>query len=155
MIKGRTWMKWRWMIVVGLLLILSACSSDKPREISSNDVCKACNMGVTDVKYAAQLVKDNGDQEVFDDIGCLMEYMMDIDSSEVSAAFVMDVSKKKWVNAEKATYVYAETNSTPMNYGVIAFDSKKSAEKWVDEQEIGELLTYDDLHDFDWGVHNH
>lgn len=112
-------------------------------------------MGLTDVKYAAQLVKDNGDQEVFDDIGCLMEYMMDIDSSEVSAAFVMDVSKKKWVNAEKATYVYAETNSTPMNYGVIAFDSKKSAEKWVEEQEIGELLTYDDLHDFDWGVHNH
>ena len=155
MIKGRTWMKWRLMIVVGLVLVLTACSSNKPRELGSNEVCQACNMGLTDVKYAAQLVMENGEQEVFDDIGCLMDYMMDMDSSKIGAAFVMDVSKEKWINAEKATYVYAETNWTPMNYGVIAFDSEKAAKKWVEEQEIGEILSYDDLHEFNWGVHNH
>ncbi|WP_246027653.1 nitrous oxide reductase accessory protein NosL [Lysinibacillus antri] len=148
-------MKWKLVLVVGLLMILAACSSKEPRDINSaTDVCEVCNMSVSSEEHAAQIVMDNGDYTVFDDLGCLMEFMMDADASEIGGAFVKDASENKWLNIEKATYVYSEGNWTPMNYGVLAFDSKKSAENWIEKEGMGKLLSYDDLQGFEWGVHH-
>lgn len=141
------------LIVIG---ILSACSENlEPREINQEtDICKICNMSIAHLDYAGQIVFKNGDYEVFDDLGCLMEYMEDADESEIGKAYIKDAMEDKWIEVENATYVYSKDYWTPMNYGVVAFETKEAADKWISENGEGEFLTYDDLFDFNWGVHH-
>lgn len=150
-------MKWRILIIAFMVLLLTACSEKtyEPREINGEtDICKVCNMSIVHTDYAGQIVLKNGDYEIFDDIGCLMEYIKGIDESEIGAAFIKDANEDKWLNVKKATYIYSKDYWTPMNYGVLAFSTKEDAEKWIANNGEGEFLKYEDLKDFKWGIHH-
>lgn len=148
--------KLQWILLLCTALLLAACSADlEPREVNSEtDVCTICNMSVTHADYAAQLVKNNGDHLVFDDLGCMMEYINEYGESEIGASYIMETDSPNWLNVKEAVYVYSKDYWTPMNYGVLAFASKEAAESYMSEQS-GELLAYDDLLTFNWGVHAH
>lgn len=143
-------------IILSVIFILSACSEDyEPRKINKEtDICKICNMAISDEEYAGQIIFKNGDYEVFDDLGCLIEYMKDADQSEIGKAYIKDASDNKWIEVENAIYVYSKDYWTPMNYGVVAFGTKKAAEKWISSNGAGKYLTFDDLFTFKWGIHN-
>lgn len=140
------------IVVMG---ILSACSESlEPREINKEtDICKICNMSIAYEDYAGQIVFKNGDYEVFDDLGCLMEFLADTDESEVGKAYIKDASENKWIDVKNATYLYSKDYWTPMNYGVVAFEKKEAAEDWISKNGDGKYLTYEDLFDFKWGIH--
>lgn len=149
--------KWLFMISVLSVLVLSACGDKtyEPREINAEtDVCYMCNMSITHAQYAGQIVKKNNDVIVFDDIGCLMEYIAEYGDKEVGAAFIRDNESDTWLDVTEASYVYSPDFWTPMNFGVLAFSSKEAAQSYADEQN-GELLAYKDLETFNWGVHTH
>lgn len=152
-------MKWKWLISLLVLSItLVGCSSKEytPKEISAEtDVCEVCNMSITHMDYAGQIIFKNNDHLVFDDLGCLMEYMIENGEEKIGAAFIKEESSHKWINVKEAVYVYNSQYWTPMNYGVLAFHSKESAEAYMAENGQGEMLSYDDLHDFEWGIHTH
>lgn len=156
--KECPYMKWKTLILLFLFSVLLIGCSEKtyePREINAEtDICKVCNMGITHEDYAAQLVFKNGDYEVFDDLGCLIEFMKDVDESEVGAAFIKSADGNEWLPVEEATYVYSKDYWTPMNYGVLAFSSKDAAEQYMKENGEGERLTYEQLYDFKWGIHH-
>ena len=60
--------------------LLGACSEKtfEPKSINAEtDICKICNMSIAHEDYAGQIVFKNGDYEMFDDIGCLMEFMQE------------------------------------------------------------------------------
>lgn len=151
-------MKWKTLLVIILAMVgLMGCSEKtyEPKEINAEtDICKVCNMSIAYEDYAGQLVFKNGDYEVFDDLGCLIEFMTDTDESEIGAAFIKDASENQWINVEEATYIYSKDYWTPMNYGVLAFRSKEAAEQFIKENGEGEFLTYDQLFDFKWGIHH-
>lgn len=138
-------------------LLLAACGADlEPREVNSEtDVCIMCNMSVTHVDYAAQIVKNNGDHLIFDDLGCLMEYVNEYGEAEIGASYIMETDSPNWLNVKEAVYVYNKDYWTPMNYGVLAFATKEDAEAYMAKEQQGELLAYDDLLTFNWGVHAH
>lgn len=144
------------LLLVVIAIILSACSNSlEPREINKEtDICKICNMTISHEDYAGQIVFKNGDYEIFDDLGCLIEFMEDTDQSEVGKAYIKDALENKWIDVESATYLYSKEYWTPMNYGVVAFETKEAAEKWIDSNGEGEFLTYDDLFNFNWGIHH-
>lgn len=148
----------KWVLVmVACLAMLVGCSEKtyEPREIvSETDVCKICNMSIVHNEYAGQIALKNGDYEVFDDIGCLMEYMDANEEEEIGAAFIKDALKGEWINVFEATYVYSKDYWTPMNYGVLAFDTKEAADSWMAKEGEGKILVYEDLHDFNWGIHH-
>ena len=50
--------------------------------------------------------------------------------------------------------MYSKDYWTPMNYGVLAFASTEEAEQYTKEQP-GEIIPYDKLLTFNWGVHEH
>lgn len=138
------------------IFLLGACSEKtfEPREINGEtDICKVCNMSIAHEDYAGQIVFKNGDYEIFDDIGCLMEFMEDTDESEVGAAFIKDAQEDEWLHVEDAHYIYSKDYWTPMNYGVLAFSSEEAANSWMETNGEGKPLTYDDLLDFNWGIH--
>ncbi len=145
------------MIVLLALVALAACSEKtyEPREINAEtDICKVCNMSIAHEDYAAQLVHTNGDYEMFDDLGCLMEFIADTEESDIGAAFIKEMKNNKWVNVKDATYVYSKDYWTPMNYGVVAFASEEEAKAWIAKEGEGQFLAYDDLKTFKWGIHH-
>lgn len=151
-------MKKRGLVVLfAAVLLLQACSDKdyKPRGIvSETDVCKVCNMSIVHEEYAGQIALSNGDYEMFDDLGCLIEYMKNLNKGDIGKAFIKDEGEKNWVDVKTASYVYDKDIWTPMSYGVIAFESKDSAQQYIDKEGKGQLMSYSDLDSFKWGVHH-
>ncbi|MEK4627412.1 MAG: nitrous oxide reductase accessory protein NosL [Solibacillus sp.] len=152
-------MNWKWYVSLALIVIaLVGCSSKEyePKEISAEtDVCEICNMSISHIDYAGQIVFKNNDHLVFDDLGCLMEYIMENGEDNIGAAFIKDEQSHTWINVKDAVYVYNANYWTPMNYGVLAFSTEKNANLYMEENGQGELLSYDDLDSFEWGIHTH
>lgn len=147
----------RMLIVAVSIIFLAACSEQtyEPRDVNpETDVCKICNMSITHVNYAAQAVLKNGDHIVFDDLGCLMDYISQNGEDEIGASYIRAANSSEWLNIKEAVYVYSKDYWTPMNYGVLAFNSQTEAENYMNE-EPGKLLQYEDLLTLNWGVHEH
>lgn len=144
------------ILVVMVVAILQACADKeyKPKEIvSETDVCEVCNMSIVHEDYAGQIALENGDYRMFDDLGCLIEYMKEMDDGDLGKAFIKDEDGKNWVDVKSANYVYDKEIWTPMSYGVIAFKSEAVAKDWMTKNKGGTLLRFNDLEDFKWGVH--
>ena len=147
----------KWVVLLITACILGACGDKayEPRDINpETDVCSICNMSITSVDYAAQAVLKNSDIVVFDDLGCLMDYIKQNGEEEIGAAYIRDTNSANWLNIKEASYVYSKDYWTPMNYGVLAFATKEEAEQYMDQQP-GEIIPYDELLTFNWGVHEH
>ena len=159
-----------------LLLILAACSSNddgqsnteevdakettaleyEPEDINADsDVCEVCAMAVADDQHATQIILENGRSLKFDDLGCLYEWLEENDEDEVGAKFVRDFDTEEWVLVEDATYIFDEEIETPMAYGIISFKEKTDAEKYIEDNGFGELLTANDLDDHKWEMMDH
>lgn len=147
----------QWSVLFVSILFLTACGeqSYEPQEVNpETDVCQICNMSITHVDFAAQAVFKNGDHLVFDDLGCLMDYILQNGEQEIGASYIRDTNSAQWLNIQEAVYVYSKDYWTPMSYGVLAFSSQQEAESYLNEQP-GKLLQYEDLLTFNWGVHEH
>lgn len=145
------------LVIAFVAVVLAACSEQtyEPREINpETDVCYMCNMSITHVDYAAQVVLKNGDHVAFDDLGCLMEYIIEQGDEAIGAGFIRDTNSPQWLNIQEATYVYSKDYWTPMNYGVLAFSSQEEANQYMAEQP-GDIILYEELLTFNWGVHAH
>lgn len=149
---------WKWLGLILSVVLLTACGDEayEPREVNpETDVCQICNMSVTHVDFAAQAVLKNKDIEVFDDLGCLMEYIEQNGEDEIGAAYIRDMNSNNWLNIKEATYVYSPDYWTPMNYGVLAFATEEEAKAYMEENPGGRIVPYEELLDFNWGVHEH
>ncbi|MBE3568746.1 MAG: nitrous oxide reductase accessory protein NosL [Bacillales bacterium] len=85
----------------------------------------------------------------FDDIGCMYKWISENKDQKIQAKFVRDVNTKKWLEAEKATYVYGKSLKTPMSYNVVAFQNKNDAQSFA-KKNNGTVLSYDDLNSHKW-----
>lgn len=149
--------KWFGAVIVLLVMAITGCSEKtyEPRAIvPETDVCIICNMSIVHEDYAGQIALKNGDYEIFDDLGCLMEYIKQNGDKEIGAAFIKAENSKTWTNVFTGSYVYNKDFWTPMNYGVLAFDSEQAAKDYMKEAGQGELLAYEDLTNFKWGIHH-
>ncbi|WP_138751411.1 nitrous oxide reductase accessory protein NosL [Paenibacillus sinopodophylli] len=143
------------MLVMLVLLLTSACGAKeyKPQAINEEtDKCVICNMAVKDDPYATQLITTDGQSLKFDDIGCMNEWKVQNGTETVGAEFVRDHSSGDWIKYEKAYYAYDAAYVTPMAYGVIAFEDKASAQSYIDQQGMGQLLSADELASHKWEV---
>lgn len=121
----------KWWLVL-LLVVATGCAVGEaagPAEIDpSVDSCALCHMGIQQVEAASQVLMDDGTPEKFDDIGCMLTYMKE---NETSQAFVQDYHTQKWVDLKEAFVVHEPRMETPMNYGFIAFQKKVDAEEFI------------------------
>ena len=87
---------------------------------------------------------------VFDDVGCMYEWLDSNENEEIAAEFVRDYNDKEWILVDDATYVYNQSVKTPMAYNVISFKDKASAEEFATENEGSTLMTANELADHGW-----
>lgn len=143
--------------VLFIIVILAGCSSEQsfePVEINPEvDVCEVCNMSLSHDAYATQLFSKDGDVFLFDDIGCMFEYVekdKEIAKEDIEVEYVRDLETGDWIQIENAYFVYNSDVWTPMANGVVSFGTEESADAFVEEQGGGEVLNYEQLLEHKW-----
>jgi copper chaperone NosL len=117
------------LALTGLLIVNAGCGSKeiKPIDIAPGDRCAYCRMAISDQRFAAEIISDQGEAFKFDDIGCLEEFFKSKDPTlKVATVFYKDYLTKAWIPVTRATVV--ETGvSTPMGSGKVAFTDSSLA----------------------------
>jgi copper chaperone NosL len=114
----------RIMLLVLACAALSACSPGSPRPAqidTRNDQCANCRMTISNARFAAQIVAQGEEPRLFDDIGCLREFLGRQALEPDAVAYVADHHTRAWVVAARAIYVRNEQVHTPMGSHLIAF----------------------------------
>lgn len=117
--------------VVAMVIVLAQCQrrATEPVAIEANDMCSFCRMSISEKRYAAELIDDEGEVFKFDDIGCMANFIKQKkNNATVQGTFVMDFDRREWLKAETAFYVRSSELRTPMNGGIVAFKDQSSAE---------------------------
>lgn len=136
-------------VAVIIALLLAACGADAnaepvPPEIHyGEDICEFCGMIVSEERFAAGYITANGQEEIFDDIGDMVQSRLQ-NAGEAKAIFVHDYDEHTWIKAETATYVLSENLPTPMLSGLAAFASADRAKEFAAELD-GQVFTFDEL----------
>jgi copper chaperone NosL len=115
---------------IATLVGLASCQTKtiEPLAIEANDMCSFCRMSISDRRYAAELIDNDGQALKFDDIGCLTNFIKQKRiAGTVEATFVTDFDRREWLRAENATYVRSAELKTPMNGGIVAFKDQSEA----------------------------
>jgi len=129
-----------------IFLLLTACANNASAEPTpptihyGEDMCEFCNMIISDERYAAGYITEDGQQHIFDDIGNMFRNHLQ-KSDQVTAFFVHNYENKNWIRAEKAAYVQSSQLSTPMLSGLAAFDSPEKAQILAAELQ-GHVMTF-------------
>jgi copper chaperone NosL len=131
------------------LLLLVACDSKPkgPVPINADDACASCRMAISERRYAAELVEQDGTVYKFDDIACMLRFAH-AHAKEASAArfYVTDYrTGQDWIDARQSYFVKLATSvSSPMASGLVAFRSSNDAAH-VSSTPLGSPVTFDQL----------
>lgn len=112
--------------------LISSCNAGPQAIVPGTDNCNFCKMGISDSKYAAELVTQKGKVLKFDDIDCLLSFRQakKIDEADVKDIYVSDYSgAHDLINVNKALFLKGGNIHGPMNGDIIAFGDKESLQK--------------------------
>lgn len=115
--------------VLPLLLCMLGCSSSPPPPVdidTTHDICTHCRMVVSDRRLAAQIVAANEEPQLFDDIGCLRDYLAGHPRAAGSVVYVADHVSGRWLDARAALFTRALSRQTPMASGILAHADRAS-----------------------------
>jgi copper chaperone NosL len=110
----------------GVALVLAvavACASGplQPAPLDTrNEQCASCRMGVSDPRFAAQVIAPGELPHFFDDVGCLADWLKEHEPPPGAIAFVADHRTKEWIRADRALYTRNPGLETPMSSHLIA-----------------------------------
>lgn len=118
--------------VLALLAGLSSCARQKPGDVPlmrlGVDACARCGMIVSDERFAAGYVDEDGRSVVYDDIGEFLEAVAARPALK-ARSFVRHAVDGRWLPAGAAVYIRIEGLPTPMGSGYAAFaDEAESVE---------------------------
>lgn len=129
------------------LFLLTACGrlEIRPVEIAGDDMCARCRMAISETRYAAELIRQDGEPIKFDDIGCMIHYVEDTrQKADIAAFFVLDFESQEWINADQALFLWSPAFKTPMGGGIVAFKEQSKADAAAIRYG-GNLLRFADL----------
>ncbi len=90
----------------------------KPKEYQ----CSECNMDIENMKYIAEIIRDDGATYFFDDIGCVVLWLKNNYSSNM-IVLTKTIDTNIWIDANKAWY--SKIDNSPMGYGFASYQNKK------------------------------
>ena len=113
-------------------VLLAACDggTDGPAPVDTrNDACAWCRMSVSDLRFAAQLTAPGHEPKLFDDAGCLRDWLKEPREAASWTAWLSDHRSKEWVKATDAVLVHDPAVQTPMNSGFVAWANAASRDQ--------------------------
>lgn len=136
-------------LLLTTLLFTAACNSNASAEPApptihyGEDLCQFCNMIISEERFAAGYLTQDGEERIFDDVGGMFRYHLQ-EQDDVMAFFVHDYEERSWIRAETAYYVLSEELPTPMLFGIVACAELEKAEL-IASRSGGEVLTFDEV----------
>ena len=133
-------------LIVGIGALLAGCVAQPrdglPRVRYGERACDECRMLVSDERFAAALIDRDGEQRVFDGIGCFVRYL----AVHPGAArlWVHDYDSKQWCDARQVFFVHGQELDTPMGDGLAAFTTRAQAETFAAAHH-GDVLSFEQL----------
>ncbi len=137
-----------WLTGVVLMMVVAGCTSsgdrNRPPQIRyGEDPCDECYMLITEERFAAAYVTEDGRARRFDDIGCMLVFLRK--HPEPTARFwVVDYQTHMWIDATQAYYVRAPELKSPMGYGLVAVNNREVAQD-IARQHRGEIFDFQAL----------
>lgn len=117
----------RWWLAAFALVAACAARPVEPGRVdTAHDACRHCRMIVSDPRLAAQIVAPGEEPLIFDDIGCLRDYLASVRVADDAVTFVADHRTGAWVAARGATFTRMVSIATPMASGLIAHADEAS-----------------------------
>ena len=110
-------------------LLLAACGggADGPVPVDTkNDACAWCRMSISDLRFAAQLTASGHEPKLFDDAGCLRDWLKEPREAAEWTAWLSDHRTREWVKAADAVVVREPAIQTPMASGLVAWANAAS-----------------------------
>jgi copper chaperone NosL len=110
------------IVAAALAIAAAACAPDTgPVEIViGQDACASCRMVFTSVATAAELVTPGETPQLFDDLGCLRDYLRAHPLTADVALYVREHRQRTWIDGRQAEYSQTMHTSTPMASGIVA-----------------------------------
>ncbi len=137
----------RLLIVAGSALWILACgkASLDPVDIMTEDMCARCKMAISEKRYAAEFLTEDGMAYKFDDTACLVSAMKDRRGrGDIAVVYVVDHSTRQWLTADSAWFVRSPELKTPMGSGIVAFGDRAAADAAAAHYQ-GEILRFNDI----------
>jgi len=132
------------IIILGLAILLSACSQE-PAEIHyGSDECAHCKMMITNPQFASQIVTEKGKAIKFDAIECMVMYHRN-NSKDLAGAklWVNNYNNPgEWLVAQNAQFVKSKVVNSPMGESLLAFPTQEIATKHLQDKP-GKLMDWE------------
>ena len=109
-------------MLFGACLVMTACAPGPPVPSTirlGEDACARCRMTIVSLETAAQIVAPGAEPIMFDEIGCLRDYLADNPLAADATVFVADHRSGAWIDARRAVFTKTATR-TPMSSGLLA-----------------------------------
>jgi len=124
-------------IVMLVCVTLAACATHDPRPATirlGEDACASCRMTIVSMQNAAQIVAPGAEPILFDEIGCLRNYLAATPLTDGALVVVADHRTGEWIDARHAVFTQTAV-ATPMSSGVLAHTDVRSRD--ADERARG------------------
>jgi len=108
-----------WLLIIALF---PACAARPPAPVPiriGEDACASCRMTILSGSTAAQIITPGDEPVMFDEIGCLQQYLAAHAVAGTATVFVADHRTGAWVEAGDAVFTKTAMQ-TPMSSGVLA-----------------------------------
>lgn len=106
--------------VVGYVVVAKGDLPDGPTELVwDKTACAECQMHVGEPAFAAQVQTVDGQTLAFDDPGCLLRALPELEA-RIHATWFHHLHEPRWLPASAVAFVAVEP--TPMGYGLGAVD---------------------------------
>lgn len=138
----------RVLVVLAISAILAGCAPPKPVRIVEGEACARCRRPIDNAQVAAQQVAPNGFGTKFRTVHCMATWIAQQKAPVDGRYWVTDYQRRRWIAAERATYVRVVINPNSMERDFIAFADPAAAEeaartnqsatvRWADVIELG------------------
>jgi len=104
------------------LVAMTACAGGALRPMAirlGEDACAHCRMTIVSTRTAAQVIAPGGEPVMFDELGCLRDYLSERPVAADAWVFVADHRTGEWIDAAGAVFTRGSV-PTPMGSGLMA-----------------------------------
>jgi copper chaperone NosL len=145
--------QWRklhgWTTLAAAPFFLIACErGPKPIDYGKTE-CAECSMTLVDKRYGSQYVTAKGKVFTFDDVNCLVEYILrePAASDDKPLYYVVDFNKPgEFIDATRAVYLHHKKLRSPMRADAAAFVDSAAAQTVLKELgDGGNILNWDEV----------
>lgn len=117
----------RILSVLALSTILLGCASPRPVDVVLGEACARCKRPIDNAQISAEQVAANGFGTKFRTVHCMATWIAQQKTPVEGRYWVTDYQTRRWIAAERATFVRVVVNPGTMERDFIAFGDDAAA----------------------------